>query len=240
MQVVANPNGKGVENIEWRPVDISQRSDARPYITHDILALAEDLEAGYQPQYQDDDGNGAKDSHQITCASETMNNAVNIRARFGQKVQEHGRLIDKDDDRQQDDDQRVHHALTHHRAQGFGKRCAVALLQRTAACHLADAGYDKARSVRQEYRIDTSATSGVLVEWCQCNLPAQCADDAGQNAKKQGQSHPSPVHLVKDSVCKVIPIGITVHPPQDAYTKGKREENLEYVFENLWQCFLSI
>jgi hypothetical protein len=48
------------------------------------------------------------------------------------------------------------------------------------------------------------------------------------------------VHLVKDSVYKVIPIGITVHPPQDAYTKGKREENLEYVFENLWQRFRSI
>ena len=169
----------------------------------------------------------AQQRDKIPRRCEARENAVQVRTRRGEEVHEHRNLRHERQRRQHDNHQRVHDALRHHRAEPLRKRHTVAALQASASHHLAHTRHHEARGVGYEDSVLRRRTPRMLVQGVEGKAPAPGAYLLRQHAKHQAEQHPAPVHLSADDLQEALPVGASVHPPQDSDAQNERQKQIQ-------------
>ena len=112
----------------------------------------------------------------------------------------------------EDYERRVDGPLRDDRAQRLWEGHTLPTFQYPAARYLTGTWYDEACRVGNEDAVDGDALARLLSQWLKGLLPSPTSKRLGQNAEREREEHPRPIHLVQHHVADALDVETTIHP----------------------------
>ena len=226
VQEVAQPDAQGEGDVKRHVSHALQRDYSLPESAQRSFHLIIYSQLLEQHVSQEEYGDAADGSNQISSGCEVAQDAVHTRARLVEEVQEDGNLHQEHQSCDEQYEQRVDGSLGYHGAQCFRKRNAVPSLQHGTSCKFTRAGDDEAQGIREEYGVDAYAAARLLADGFQRLLPSPSSEELRRDTEGERQQHPGPAHLVEQYLLHLLEVESAIHPIEDGTAQKQGECHL--------------
>ena len=241
LQVVARPDGHGVEDEEPEAAYVLQRHEALHEVVECLGHAAHGLvlAAVHEPPRHHQHGHDGCGEDVEPRVAQHLHQAALARARL---VEEAVQLVELQHEHQaaeREGEEEIDDAFGHERAERLAEGHAVVLGQHAAARHLADARHDDVRGVGHvdgEYAVDGARA---VADGLQRLQPAGTAQDVADEDGDERDEEPSDARLLREDDPRPAEVEIAVHVIEDAGCDEQRYQPFGSVLEGGLHTFFS-